>query len=74
MGGSEYNINIKEDLKMKIKDLEEEAKVELEYEDKDMVIDEIKGRLREIRDTERVLKKLKGKYLDFLEADSDGIF
>ena len=57
----------------KIKDFEEAARVELEQEDEAMVRVEIKERLREIRDAEIVLGKLKKRYTDFLEGDTDDL-
>ena len=57
----------------KIKDFEEAARIELEEEDHEMVKEEIKERLREIRSAEIVLGKLKKHYTDFLEGDSDDL-
>jgi len=48
---------------MKLFDLEKEAKEELGQEDLQMAKGEIKERLREIRSAERVLAKLKAKYI-----------
>jgi len=56
---------------MKIKDYEEAAQKELEQEDGEMVKEEIKERLREIKATENILAKLKKKYQDFLDVDAD---
>lgn len=56
---------------MKIKDFEGIAKLELEEEDQTMVTEKVKERLREIRSAEIVLAKLKKKYTEFLESDTD---
>lgn len=56
---------------MQIKDFEKAAKVELEQEDQQMAKEEIKERLKEIRIAERILEKLKRKYISFLEKDVD---
>lgn len=54
---------------MKIKDFEQLAREELEKEDQQMAKEEIKERLKEIRITEKILEKLKKKYISFLEKD-----
>ena len=56
---------------MEIKKLEQEAKDELLKEDVDLIKDEIKERLREIRSAEKILAKLKAKYESFLDGDTD---
>lgn len=56
---------------MQIKEFELLVKAELEEEDEQMVKEEIKERLREIRIAERVLGKLKKKYMDFSERTID---
>lgn len=61
----------KENRIMKIKDFEGIAKLELEEEDQTMVTEKVKERLREIRSAEIVLAKLKKKYTEFLESDTD---
>lgn len=60
-----------EEVKMKIKDLEEEAIVELEEEDQGVVREEIKERLREIKCTKKLLDRLTKKYVALLESDTD---
>ena len=56
-----------------VKDLEQAAKDELLIEDEEMVKEEIKERLREIRCATNILDKLKKKYADFLKADPDDL-
>ena len=59
---------------MKIKELEQEAIKELQIEDKALIKSEIKERLKEIRQTKKVLQRLEAKYTDFLEGTSDDIY
>ena len=58
---------------MKIKELEMRAVEELEREDREMVVEEIKERMRELRSAETVLKKLGQKYEEFLEKRIDDV-
>ena len=58
---------------MKLFDLEKEAKKELAQEDLQMAKEEIKERLREVRSAERVLAKLKAKYIELLNKDLEEI-
>lgn len=58
---------------MKIKELEMRAVEELEREDREMVVGEIKERLREIRSAEKVLTKLRMKYTELLEKDVNDV-
>lgn len=60
--------------KLKIKDWEDVARLELDVEDETMIKEEIKERLKEIRGVEKVLKKLEKKYNDFLERDANDLF
>ena len=58
---------------MKIKELEMRAVEELEREDQEMAVEEIKERLRELRSAEMVLKRLGQKYQEFLEKGIDDV-
>jgi len=58
---------------MKIAELEKEAKAELETERIEEAKVVIKGRLEEIKRTEKILGKLRKKYEDLLTKDVDDI-
>ena len=57
-----------------VKDFEEMAKAELEKEDQAMIVEEIKERLRELREAKKVFRKLEKKYVDFLEGEINDSF
>ncbi|MCK4718849.1 MAG: hypothetical protein KAT70_09285 [Thermoplasmata archaeon] len=54
---------------MKVKDLVKEAIEELNDEERERMVDEIKERLREIREAKKILAKLETQYMELLEED-----
>lgn len=58
---------------MKLSELENEARQELESEKVDIAKGVIKERIREIEKTEAILKKLKAKYAEMLEKSVEDI-
>lgn len=58
---------------MLLKQLEKEAREELDVEKKDLAKEVLKDRIREIGKTEAVLKRLKGQYADILNKPVDEI-
>jgi hypothetical protein len=56
---------------MKLNELEEVAKSELEEDARDFAVSVLKSRINEIKKTEALLAKLKAKYSDLLSKSVD---